>query len=75
MRRSRLSILLAGSVVALSATQAVAQPRCKPVLSLGEARTSEARNAQRTWTGVLAVDASPCSTMSGPFDIQERGVP
>lgn len=25
---------------------------------------------QRTWTGTLVADASPCSTASGQFDIQ-----
>jgi hypothetical protein len=70
MRRSRRSILLAGSLVLFGATQAVAQQLCTPALALKDARTSDARNLQRTWTGVLVVDASPCSTTSGAFEIQ-----
>jgi hypothetical protein len=70
MRRFRRSILLAGSLVALGATHTVAGQLCKPVLSIREARISEARDLQRTWTGVLITDASLCSTRSGPFEIQ-----
>jgi hypothetical protein len=70
MRRSHPSILLAGSLVLLSVTQAAAGRLCKPVLALRDVRTSEAREMQRTWTGVLVADASRCSTTSGLFDIQ-----
>jgi hypothetical protein len=35
-----------------------------------EASISEARNRQRTWTGVLSVDASPCSSAFGEFEIE-----
>ena len=70
MRRSRRSILLAGSLVAFSATHTAAQHLCKPVLSIRDARISQAHNLQRTWTGVLVADALSCSTMSGPFEIQ-----
>src|SRR5262249_11888130 len=70
MRRSHPSLLLAGSLVMLGAMQAVAGELCKPVLSLRDVRMSEARSMQRTWTGVLVADASPCSTTSGPFEIE-----
>src|SRR5215471_14044272 len=70
MRRSHPSILLAGSLVMFSAMQALADRLCKPVLSLRDVRMSEARSMQRTWTGVLVADASPCSTTSGPFEIE-----
>jgi hypothetical protein len=64
------SILLAASLVLLGTTQAVAGKLCKPVLSLRDARISEAREMHRTWTGILTADASPCSTASGQFDVQ-----
>jgi hypothetical protein len=64
------SILLAASLVLLGATQAVAGKLCKPVLSLRDARVSEAREMHRTWTGDLTADASRCSTASGQFDVQ-----
>jgi len=70
MRRSHPSILLAGSLVMFSAMQAGADQLCKPALSLRDVRMSEARSMQRTWTGVLVADASPCSTTSGPFEIE-----
>jgi hypothetical protein len=70
MRPSHSTILLAGSLVVFSAMQAVADQLCKPVLSLRDVRVSEARSMQRTWTGVLFADASPCSTTSGPFEIE-----
>jgi hypothetical protein len=70
MRLSHPSILLAGSLVMFSAMQAAADQLCKPVLSLRDVRISEARSMQRTWTGVLVADASPCSTTSGPFEIE-----
>jgi hypothetical protein len=67
---SARSILLAASLVLLGTTQAVAGKLCRPVLSLRDARVSEAREMHRTWSGVLTADASPCSTTSGQFDIQ-----
>jgi hypothetical protein len=70
MRLSHPSILLAGSLVMFGAMQAVAAELCKPVLSLRDARISEVRNLQRTWTGVLVADTSRCSTSSGPFEIE-----
>jgi hypothetical protein len=71
MRLSRPFILLAASLVLFSVTQAAAAGQlCKPVLSLRDVRTSEPREMQRTWTGVLVADASQCSTKSGPFDMQ-----
>ena len=70
MRLSHPSILLACSLIMLGAMQAVADQLCKPVLSLRDVRISEARSMQRTWTGVLVADASPCSTTSGLFEIE-----
>jgi len=62
--------LLAVSLVLLGVTPAVAGKLCKPVLSLRDARVSEAREMYRTWTGILTADASRCSTASGQFDVQ-----
>ena len=70
MRRSHPSILLAASLALFSVTQVAAGQLCKPGLSLRDVRISEAREMQRTWTGVLLADASPCSTTSGPFEIE-----
>jgi len=63
------AVLLSGLSQALL-SQATAQQLCKPALALKGARTSDARNQQRTWTGILVADASRCSTTSGPFEIQ-----
>src|SRR5262249_18625948 len=60
----------AGSVARLARMQAGGDQLCKRVWSLRDVRMSEARSMQRTWTGVLVADASPCSTTSGPFEIE-----
>ena len=70
MRPLHISILLAGGIALFGATPDLAQQICKPVLSVTQARISEARNQRRTWTGALTVDASHCSTTSGQFEIE-----
>ena len=70
MRAFHRSILLAVSSAPLGAMPNVAQQICKPTLAVTQARISEVRNQQRTWTGILAVDASHCSTTSGQFEIE-----
>src|SRR5437899_2910141 len=70
MHLSHRSILLAAGLVTFGAMQAVAGELCKPALSLRDVRISEPRSSQRTWSGVLVADASPCSTSSGPFEIE-----
>jgi hypothetical protein len=70
MRPSRRFILLAGSIVLLSATQSVGQQVCKPYLSFQEVRFSDVQNQKRKWTAVLSVDASRCAATSGRFDIK-----
>ena len=70
MRFSHPSTLLAASLVAFGAMQAAAGELCRPALSLRDVRISEPRNSQRTWSGVLVADASPCSTISGAFEIE-----
>ena len=69
MYRSRRSILLAGSIVLAGATQTVAQPVCRPYLSVQEVRLSGVRNLERKWTAVLDADASRCAATSGRFQI------
>jgi hypothetical protein len=70
MRPFHLSSLLAGSIVLFGATPNVAQQLCKPALTVTEARISEVRNLQRTWTAALTVEASDCSTTSGQFEVE-----
>ena len=69
MNRSRLTAALAAISVLCGATQTMAQT-CKPALAIKETRFSEVRDQQRIWTGVMAVDASRCTTTSGPFEIR-----
>lgn len=66
---AHLGALLAGLIAICGATQALGQSACKPVLTVKEARFSEVRRLQRTWTARLDVDASRCATRSGRFDI------
>jgi len=47
--------------------QAAARPVCRPVLTVGDAKFSEAINLKRYWTAAVHVDASPCATVSGLF--------
>jgi hypothetical protein len=68
MRLIRVFGLIAG-MLSLNAPQSLAQEMCKPALTIKEARISEVRNLQRTWTGVLAVDATRCATTSGAFEV------
>src|SRR5262249_51902635 len=70
MRRSHPSILLAGSLFMLGPIQTGGDQLCKPGLSLRDVCMSEGRGLQRTWTGVLVSDGSPCSTPSRPFSIE-----
>ena len=70
MRSLHLAGWLAGSVVVFTATPDAAQQICKPALALTQASISDVRNRQRTWTGVLSLDASPCSSASGEFEVE-----
>jgi hypothetical protein len=70
MGRALYSIALGGSMSLLNATSNLAQELCKPALGISDARISEVRNLQRTWSAMLAADASSCSTMSGQFEIE-----
>jgi hypothetical protein len=70
MRLIRLSAWLASSVVLFTATPNIAQQLCKPALAVTQASISEVQNWRRTWIGVLTIDASPCSSSSGEFEIE-----
>ena len=69
--RSCPLVLLAVSAVAVGAAQSLAGEACKPQLSFKDVRFSEIRmhNWRRTWSAVLAADASRCATEGGRFDI------
>lgn len=69
MQTSRFSLLPAIVIALFGATQATGDTLCKPTLEVREVRFSEAREQQRTWTAVLAADASRCATTSGRFYI------
>ena len=69
MYPSRVFVALT-AIFALSGTTPIMAQTCKPALAIKETRFSEARNQQRIWTGILAVDASRCATTSGPFEIK-----
>jgi len=70
MRRACQYIAITTGVVLCSATQTIGQQACQPALELNAARTSEAHDWKKVWTGKLALDASRCSTSSGQFEIQ-----
>ena len=57
------------ALIVLCGTAPLAAQACKPAFAIQETRFSPPQNQQRTWTAVLAVDASHCVTTSGRFDI------
>lgn len=72
LRRIVPTSLLAGALVALWATDALAAITCKPLLSIKNVR--ELRPAERpvqpwTWKATIVADASYCATKSGNFEI------
>ena len=71
MRRSRLSILLASSVVLSGVTQAVGQQVCRPTLAVSEVKFSKWQPPamKRKWTAIVSVDASRCTTTAGYFEV------
>jgi len=66
---TRASILVAALLVLLQATQVVAQPVCKPVLTVKGVGFSESINLRRFWTASVDVDASQCATSSGLYSL------
>jgi hypothetical protein len=71
MYRTCIFALLAGATGLVGVTQAAGQTTCKPALAFKEVRFSPMRppTLERTWTAVLSVDASRCTTKSGTFVI------
>ena len=63
------SIGVAALLILLQATQATAQPICKPVLTIRDVALSHVVNLKRFWTAVVHADASKCATVSGLFAI------
>ena len=74
MRPSKtlVSLFSAAAIAALGVAQAAAQPVCRPTLTLKEAQLSPMRTPtlERTWTAIVAVDASRCAAnASGYFNV------
>src|SRR4051794_6962715 len=57
------------ALIVFAAPATLAAQTCQPFFAIKETRFSPPQNQQRTWTAVLAVDASHCVATSGPFDI------
>ena len=70
MSRKQLIVLSTLSIGLASATQAVGQPTCIPLIAVTEVRASP-MNAMhwRQWTVRVSVDASTCVSTSGQFEI------
>jgi hypothetical protein len=69
MMRARVSLLLAGVLVLVSATQSVGGSLCRPLLIVKAVGFSEISPAQREWKAKFAVDAFRCAATSGRFAI------
>ncbi len=61
--------LLAVAALLGEAAHAAGEPTCRPSLAVWEAKLSEDRQAQRTWTARILVDAARCADASGRFTI------
>ena len=64
-----LLILMAASILTLSAGASVGAPIRKPQLSVVSVRFSDAEELVRKWTATVDVDASRCAASSGRFEI------
>jgi len=72
MHRSWSRGLLAGTLAFSNLTQALAEPLCRPALTFKHVALSPMQppTMHRTWTAVVAVDASRCAADSrGRFEI------
>jgi hypothetical protein len=63
--------LLAGLLIAMSATDALPAITCKPILSIRNVREIRGPTATQPWrwTATIVADASYCATRSGTFEI------
>jgi hypothetical protein len=69
------SAFLATTIVLTGVTQVIGDSLCRPALTLNEVQFSGMTEPtlERTWTGVVSVDASACTADSkGYFDIVFR---
>jgi len=66
-----LPCIALGVIVLADAAQATAAPPCKPALAFQQVSFSPINfeTMQRRWTTILSVDAAPCATTSGGFEI------
>jgi hypothetical protein len=70
--RTRTSAFLATIIGLISATQAIGENLCRPTLTVNEVEFSDMMppRLERTWSAVVAVDASACTGDSkGYFEI------
>jgi hypothetical protein len=58
-----------GIILVSGISPTLGETLCQPILTFKEVRFSEIRDQQRTWTAVIAVDASRCTTTFGRFSI------
>jgi hypothetical protein len=60
-----------GSIALAGIAPATAAPLCKPALAFQKVGFSpiDLETMRRRWTATLSVDASPCATTSGRFEI------
>lgn len=65
----RVMSTAAAVILLFNLTQTNGQTLCKPDSTFKEVRLSEVRAQQRTWTAVIAVDASRCATTFDRFSI------
>ena len=69
---SRASILAAALLVLLQATQVVAQPVCKPVLTVKGVGFSESINLRRFWTASVDLDTPRSRTNRTASSLNSR---
>ena len=69
MKRSWISVLLAGTIGLIGVTQAFGQQVCRPTLAVTEIKFSKWHlpSMERRWTAVVSVDASRCAVNSGGY--------
>jgi len=69
--RATFILTLMTAIGVTSATTIAAQETCTPALAIKNTQFSAMKppTMERRWTAVLSVDASSCSTASGPFEL------
>lgn len=69
MSLSKPSVILVTTLITSIYSGATAQQFCRPRIAVTDARLSMPEAHQRAWTAQVDIDASPCSTSRGRFDI------